>query len=196
MGKTGRPYTATVNSACKIFVSQFTSTPEYKEHGKHSQRIAWDRGGEIVATIEGETITITDPSDQQPPYIIRIQGKRSNLGKGLVYCFICPITGKRSKILYRTHNKQKFASREAYGGTLLYPTQTESKRWVDNSRYFEIKRRLEQLEAQPLRTVYNGKVTKRALLLIRLRADLIKAGEARNAQFVGLFKAKFPSVLN
>jgi hypothetical protein len=95
-------------------------------------------------------------------YKVHIISKPSNLGKGEVFYFVCPSTGKHCRKLY--HSSKYFLHREAFR-YLIYDKQKESKKW----RYFtaifdkaflrdEV---YEELYSKNFKTHYNGKETKR-----------------------------------
>ncbi len=78
----------------------------------------------------------------------------SNLGRGSVWFFECPQTGKRCRILYLagTH----FLHREACRG-LMYKCQTQSKRW----RLLQMGWDASKRKGMPRNTHYRGIRTKR-----------------------------------
>ncbi len=105
-------------------------------------------------------------------YRIELASVKSNLGKGEVLYFVCPINGKRCRILYLDFNDLKFKSREAYSKRLYYNCQWQSKydNWL--TRYHDTKRQIEALEKQPYRKTYNNKPTKKALRIKHLKEKL------------------------
>lgn len=52
-------------------------------------------------------------------YKIYLEVLRSNLGKGEVPYFVCPVSGRRCRILYRAYGYERWKSREAYQNRLL-----------------------------------------------------------------------------
>lgn len=91
----------------------------------------------------------------------------SNLGKGEVWYFVCPYTGKRCRILHLI--KGKFIHRSALKSG-MYSKQTHSKKWRQIERvygsYFDLDNYYEQLYKKHFKKYYNGKPTKRYLKLI------------------------------
>ena len=90
----------------------------------------------------------------------------SNLGKGVVWFFVCPYTGKRCRKLYLADTY--FYHRLAVTGG-LYETQTKSKksRYFDQTIgvYFKVDQLYDQLYQKHFKNKYAGKPTKRYLKL-------------------------------
>jgi len=90
----------------------------------------------------------------------------SNLGKGLVWFFICPKTGKRCKKLHLYNSY--FYHRTAFNGC-MYQSQTLSKkaRELDKifSCYFKSEKLYSELYKKHLKKKYAGKPTKKYLSL-------------------------------
>lgn len=86
----------------------------------------------------------------------------SNLGKGDVWYFVCPVTDKRCRILYSIG--ERFLHREAYKG-YLYESQKQSKRMRQlDKAYGHVlgnERLYEQLYQKHRKKCYAGKPTKR-----------------------------------
>ncbi|TYB80333.1 hypothetical protein ES676_01305 [Bizionia saleffrena] len=98
---------------------------------------------------------------------ISLVSTHSNLGKGEIWYFICPYTGKRCRILHLIQGK--FIHRTAIKGG-LYTKQTYSKyfRRLDKvyGACFELDRLYEELYSKHFKKTYKGKPTKRYLSLI------------------------------
>ena len=106
-------------------------------------------------------------------YKVEMTSVPSNLGRGQVWYFLCPETGKRCRKLYRLG--PKFLHREAYTGA-LYDTQTYSQK---NRALFKIYNKdfisdevFEELYSKHFKTHYAGKPTKR---LEKLRKKIEEA---------------------
>ncbi|GGK58992.1 hypothetical protein ACD591_16370 [Rufibacter glacialis] len=101
-------------------------------------------------------------------YRVNLVTLPSNLGKGELWYFVCPQTGKRCRFLYLVGDR--FLHREAYGGC-MYETQTYSKygRKLDKyfAREFGHDKLYEQLYSRHFRTMYAGKPTKKYLSIMR-----------------------------
>ena len=90
----------------------------------------------------------------------------SNLGKGVIWYFVCPHTGKRCRKLYLADTY--FYHREAFKGC-MYEKQTQSKksRYLDKTigAYFKSDQLYEQLYKKNFKKQYAGKPTKKYLKL-------------------------------
>ena len=93
-------------------------------------------------------------------YIIQLTSISSNFGKGRIWYFVCPVTGKKARILYKCYGSLYFKSRESYQQRIYYSCQKSSKLDFDNDRYWEIKRKLENLYPLIRKKHYQGKETK------------------------------------
>lgn len=98
-------------------------------------------------------------------YRVELVSTLSNLGKGLVWYFVCPHTGKRCRKLYFFNGY--FYHRSAFGG--MYENQTQSKyyRYLDKTLglYFRSDKLGEQLCKKHFKKQYAGKPTKKYLKL-------------------------------
>lgn len=93
----------------------------------------------------------------------------SNLGKGYNWYLICPVSGRKAKILYSAYGSPKFMCREEYARRrcrVYYPVQTSSKYEYHNDRYWELERStIPRLRVKRGKKTYRGKPTKRYLRL-------------------------------
>lgn len=80
-----------------------------------------------VKTAETDGYVILDYKYNDKPvrYTIQLTTIKSNLGKGLIWYFVCPITNKRCRILYQLQGR--FLHREAFSNAMYY-TQIRSKK--------------------------------------------------------------------
>jgi hypothetical protein len=101
-------------------------------------------------------------------YRVQLVSILSNLGKGVVWYFICPRTGKRCRKLYLADTY--FYHRSAFKGC-MYEKQTQSKksRYLDKTLgvYFQNEKLFEQFHEKHFKKYYAGKPTKKYLKLIR-----------------------------
>ena len=92
----------------------------------------------------------------------------SNLGKGHLWYFLCPTTGKRCRKLYLIQDK--FLHREACQGC-FYDKQVQSKSYKDLDRTFgrafRAEEAYEEMHKPHFKKFYNGKPTKRYLRLLK-----------------------------
>jgi len=100
---------------------------------------------------------------------VRLQGfEPSNLGKGNIWYFLCPATGKRCRKLYLVG--ERFLHREAFEGC-FYQKQVQSKyyTYLENTigREFEADEAYDEMHRPFFKKYYNGKPTKRYLRLMK-----------------------------
>jgi hypothetical protein len=139
--------------------------------------VSWKRGNERTASISIKVNTIDaspyielDYKCNQSPLNYRVQlvSIPSNLGKGIVWFFICPSTGKRCKKLYLAD--KYFVSRFAFINA-MYEQQTKSHkaRNLHNTfgKLFGAEDLHEKIYSKHFKTHYAGKPTKRYLQLLK-----------------------------
>lgn len=131
----------------------------------------WTKKGKHIASINIEVKTadadgyiILDYSFNDKPirYTIQLTSIKSNLGNGLIWYFVCPITNKRCRLLYQIQGY--FYHRDAFPNT-VYETQTRSK----YMRYLEtnfadmvgVNLLYDKIHQKHFKKYYNGKPTKR-----------------------------------
>ena len=154
-----------------------------------SSSLSWTGGANISVvasnTKEGISLRLIYTSTKQDgdkkslDYTINLVEAPSNLGKGKLLFFICPVTGKRCRILYLAYGSPIFKCREAYSYKLYYEIQTSSKLYLHTTRYFTLEKRLESLWRMRKTYTYRGRETRRARLIKRLeekieREDLLR----------------------
>ena len=136
---------------------------------------SWSTNGEVHSTInievthsEYQTYIIFDYkcNGEQKQYRVNLECKVSNLGKGLIWFFVCPSTGKLCRKLYL--NSGYFLHRTALKN-LMYAKQIESKKHRNLGKvfgaYFIRDEVYSELYKKYFKTHYNGKPTKRYLRL-------------------------------
>jgi len=135
--------------------------------------IHWTTNGEPTGSVSIKVNTASEPyyielnysvNSKPIKYRIRLVTLPSNLGKGVIWAFICPKTGKRTRKLYLVGDY--FLHREAFQGC-MYSIQTKSKRERKLSKFFDTLKTAEQLESRYFKKYYNDKPTKRYLSLLR-----------------------------
>jgi hypothetical protein len=118
-------------------------------------------------------------------YEVRLTSLSSNLGKGIVWYFLCPFTRKRCRKLHLLD--ERFMHRSALPSG-MYECQTKSKKWRGIEKiygaYFEADKLYEQLYSKHFKTHYNGKPTKRYL---RLMKQINKAERFTSSEIEALF---------
>lgn len=94
-------------------------------------------------------------------YKIHITFVDSNLGKGKVPYFVCPVSGKKCRILYRAYGYHKWKSRNAYQNYLYYPTQLRCSNDYHTTRFHRLNDFLTVWgRRKGKKDYYNGKPTK------------------------------------
>lgn len=145
-----------------------------------SATISWTRRGETTGTI-GVTVSLSgtggyvelaytyDHQDQMK-YRVALVQQPSNLGKGSVWYFICPLTGERCRTLYQVG--RYFASRKAQPAT-LYESQTYSKKYREISKTYgpvlQVDNAFNELFKPYTKVFYRGKPTPKAKKVLKLQ---------------------------
>ncbi|MEB2786009.1 hypothetical protein [Algoriphagus persicinus] len=140
-----------------------------------SGQLNWTRNGSpngeisiAICTQEGNEYLHLRYSyrDQPRDYQVQLIKKLSNLGKGEMWFFKCPKTGKLCRKLYSIGGY--FYHREAFKG-YYYESQLRSKTYRDIEKqykgYFSLDRYYEELYSKNLKKTYRGMPTKRYLKL-------------------------------
>jgi len=97
----------------------------------------------------------------QYSYKIEVVSVPSNLGVGRILYFLCPISGKRCRKLYRAYGFDRWKCREAYKNRLYYDSQLSEKNYYYNDRYWFYERvKVPKLLKKCKNSKYNGKPTK------------------------------------
>lgn len=148
----------TVNGAHRIELSKLIKKGYFKcfanRYGSHTQSLKWtDESSISIETVHkpNETYlrlyyTITSHrtgEKTQMDYKVFIEYKPSNLGKGNVMYFRCPVSGQRCRILYRAYGSQHFKARGAFQNRLYYEAQKSSKRYQIIDRFTTVRDKVE-----------------------------------------------------
>ena len=133
-------------------------------------RLSWNNGssiGFISELSEGKQEIRLYYQNQKPTgeindldYRIQLSSIPSNLGRGLIWYFICPITGRKARILYKCYGSLHFKSRRAYQNRIYYSSQIASKNNFHNERFFSLEREIEKLQPLIRKKHYQGKETR------------------------------------
>lgn len=132
--------------------------------------IGWNNGIRIMFTsdlnskekfirLTYSTINRHSGEESKQDYKIFLAAIPSNLGRGQVIYFVCPVSGKRARILYLAYGSLFFKSRLAYVNRLYYSGQICQKLNYDKERYFILKDRLASLPICK-KNHYRGNATK------------------------------------
>ena len=150
----------------------------YLEIGqKNEGTLTWGRNGEETGSISIIVNLIRERpfieldykyGNENRNYKIPLVSIPSNLGKGKVFYFLCPITEKRCRILYCINGY--FLHREAFEGC-MYEKQRDSKEWRKQrkalERYYASDDIYKEIYSRHFKKYYKGKPTKRYLKLIQ-----------------------------
>jgi hypothetical protein len=176
-----------------VSISFLTKHGYLRPNQWRSGTITWSRNGKktgsisiLVETQPEKSYLQLDYKCNEAPINYRVQlvSAPSNLGKGVVWYFICPSTGKRCRKLYLAETY--FYHRSAFKGC-LYEKQTQSKksRYLDKTlgEYFRAEQLYELLYKKHFKKHYAGKPTKRYLKLTQQikRAESITYQEIESA---------------
>jgi len=147
-----------------------------KKDSWKSGTITWSRNGTETGSInisvrmfkDENVLTVNYKCNKTDHnYNIHLEAIPSNLGKGEVWYFICPFTGKRCRKLHLI--KEKFMHRSALASG-MYSKQTHSKKWRQMEKvygsYFDRDKLYEELYSKNFTKYYNGKPTKRYLRIL------------------------------
>lgn len=159
----------------------------YVERGTYAKsRLRWSRGDQVTARVGFEVrMDGTEPhvildytfNGEPRKYRVGLVCVPSNLGKGEIWYFLCPITGKRCRKLYSVGGW--FGHREAFGGC-MYESQTTGRRWREIEKtygpIFKLGRLYKELFRKHRKTSYRGKPTRGQK---RLLAAIRKAKQAK-----------------
>lgn len=158
-----------------ISISFLTKQGYLKPNKWQSGTITWSRNGNKTGSIsiqvntqpENPYIELDYKCNEAPiNYRVQLVSALSNLGKGAVWYFVCPYTGKRCRKLYLADTY--FYHRSAFRGC-MYEKQTQSKKYRELEKtlgsYFKADQLFEQQSKKHLKKRYAGKPTKKYLKL-------------------------------
>lgn len=158
-----------------ISISFLTMHGYLKPNQWRNGTITWSRNGNKTGSIsigiytkpENSYLELDYKCNESPiNYKVQLISARSNLGKGVVWYFVCPSTGKRCRKLYLVDTY--FYHRSAFRGC-MYEKQTQSKkcRHLDKTLglYFQVDKLFEQIYKKNFKKQYAGKSTKKYLKL-------------------------------
>ena len=166
-------YNTTVDDCLTVSITKLKEW-NYLINGYKKGSISWSRNGEKHSSIgvevcfnDSEKYLLLDYSSNGEPkkYKVQIMEVASNLGKGYLCYFICPVTLKLCRKLYL--HSGMFLHRTAFN--MMYQKQIESKKYRYLTKVFDkaiIPDEVYEERYKPyFKTHYNGKPTKRYLKL-------------------------------
>lgn len=164
------------NEALQISISKLKEWEYLNPEQIKSGTITWSRNGSQTSSISIKVNTHSEQPyieldykyrDEPRNYKVRLVSLPSNLGKGLIWYFLCPHTNKRCRKLYSIGGY--FLHREAFNGC-MYETQTQSKKYRQLDKtlgaYFKSDNLYSELYEKNFKKTYAGKPTKRYLRIM------------------------------
>lgn len=160
------------NEALQIHISKLKGWGYLDPEQIKSGTLNWSRNGNPTGSISIQVNTHSEQpyieldykyKDEPRNYKVYLTSTPSNLNKGEIWYFICPITNKRCRILYNVGGY--FLHREAFNGC-MYETQTQSKKYRQLGAYFKTDDLYSQLYQKHFKKTYAGKPTKRYLRIM------------------------------
>ena len=164
------------NEALQISISKLKEWEYLNPEQIKSGTITWSRNGSQTGSISIKVNTHSEQPyieldykyrDEPRNYKVRLVSLPSNLGKGLIWYFLCPHTNKRCRKLYSIGGY--FLHREAFNGC-MYETQTQSKKYRQLDKilgaYFKSDNLYSELYKKNFKKTYAGKPTKRYLRIM------------------------------
>ena len=156
--------------------------------------ITWSRNGNKTASISITVNTTPENSyinlnytcnGNTIDYNVYLVSLPANIGKGTIYYFVCPRTGKRCRKLYLADTY--FYHRSAFKGC-MYEKQTYSHKWRSTDKLCEMafggEKANEQIYQKHFKKYYSGKSTKRYL---KLWKRVMKSSKITHEQIERMF---------
>lgn len=152
-----------------------------KQDGIRTGDLSWSNGSEITYSIKRDATGIVlglsysmnrNGEKQKFAYYFDIIPTPSNLGKGSVYHFLCPVTRQLAKILYLCYGSTLFMSRAGYlkrGVRIYYPSQLSGYYDRPNDKFWYLERYINEMEEKHPKTHYRGELTKPRERIERLK---------------------------
>lgn len=164
----------TLYDECKTISISSLKRIGYLKPGEWSTgTLTWSRNGTITSSIGFAANMFADrpycelnytSNGTSIKYEVSLVSVPSNIGKGVIWYFLCPATGLRCRKLYLIGSR--FLHRKAFRGC-FYEKQTYStrNRWLCRSyeTLFEVEKAYEQMYSKYFKKHYAGKPTKRYL---------------------------------
>ncbi len=191
----------TVNECSRLELSWLFKDGYIKKGSMRRGSINWTNGNSISfeSVLDDNKAylriwyTLTDKDTNQKTeydYKIRLVETPSNLGRGSLVYFICPVSRTLCRKLYMAYGSEVFKARTAYQNRLYYPQQMESKTprtWGDAHK---LEDQLCTLYKKRRYDTHNGQKTKRILKIEKLTKKIRKMDMAF-CQFVDSRFGKF-----
>jgi len=174
-------FPALYDDAIAVSITKLKKWGYLRPNQYKSGTLTWSRGGNTTGSIRIRIDTYADNPhielsykyrDKPVNYKVQLVSVPSNIGKGEIWYFLCPHTGKRCRKLYSIG--ERFLHREAYRGC-MYESQTYSSKtrrlFKLYDKVFGADKLYEQLHSKYFKRAYAGKPTKRYLKLVQRMED-------------------------
>src|SRR5690554_3614416 len=165
------------DNALQMSIKKLNEWGYLKRGQKVRTQLEWSRNGNPTGSISINVNTHSEQPyieldykfrDEPRKYKVKLVCVPSNLGKGVIWYFLCPQTNKRCRILYSIGGY--FLHREAFSGC-MYESQTQSKKYRQLDKtlgaYFQTSKLYDEIYSKHFKKWYNGKPTKRYLKLLK-----------------------------
>jgi len=187
-------YPTLFDETTKLKISKLKEWNYLKKNQISKGVISWSINGKETASISILVNTnVVRPyielkytyRDKPLNYKVFLSAKKSNLGKGKYYYFLCPVTGKQARNLHLSNGY--FVHRLAIKNA-MYQSQIRSKllRYFEKNfkDYLQIDKVYEEIYKKHFKKYYANKPTKKHLKLLK-RID--KANKTNVIEFINLF---------
>lgn len=163
------------DNALQMSIKKLNEWGYLKRGEKFRTQLNWSRNGNLIGSIIIQVNTMSEQPyieldykfrDEPRKYKVKLVCVPSNLGKGVIWYFLCTETNKRCRILYSIGGY--FLHREAFNGC-MYESQTQSKKERSINKiglYFQTDKLYNEIYSKHFKKWYNGKPTKRYLRLM------------------------------
>jgi hypothetical protein len=182
------------DEALQIRLSKLKEWGYLKEPQIKPGTITWSRNGNTTGNISIAMNTLYEPyylelnysyKGEPRKYKIGLQTIASNLGRGVVWYFVCPHTGKRCRVLYSISGY--FYHRSAFRGC-MYEVQTYSKKARQYKRAMNWAfgtPEEKELNSRYFKRYYAGKPTKRYSRILKQisKSESVTSDEIRKILF-------------
>lgn len=184
--KLSMKYLKRINSTSKVSLNE---RMEWSFRGEYYGAINYDVSFDDENRYLRLKYVHTDHNGQKSSmdYKIRIIGIPSNLGKGENLYFVCPISYKLCKILYKCYDSNYFKCREAYSNRIYYTSQMYSKKDRVNNYYFELENEINDLKKKQVKGHYMDQKTRLQQRISKLERKSIQFDEERMKNFVNSY---------
>lgn len=112
-------------------------------------------------------------------YKIELTTIPSNLGRGEIIYFVCPQTGRKSRVLYKCYGSEVWKSRYAYKTRIYYHSQLSSRLNVYNDKFWQLEKLIKKLMPTVRKQDYKGKTTRLRKRISMLSDKMDKFDELR-----------------